>query len=108
MDPVTCVEVDKFLGFCGNGVNTLEIGELGHKLAEDILLKWLRGIKRHLTNHQVDYLKSKELPFIIFSLLFQWRVVLNALDNCTLPLFVTLIFAEIQKWKSYSSPEDTT
>lgn len=88
IDAATCAEVDKFIECCDDEC-LMEIGDLGNKLSEQILARWLRRIKRHLTNHQ-------------------WRVVLNALDVLTLPLFVTLIFAEIERWKSYSLPQETT
>lgn len=38
---------------------------------------------------------------------YQWRVVCNALAECSLPIFVKLVFAETCRWKSYSKPNDT-
>ena len=38
---------------------------------------------------------------------FQWRVVANALSQCSLPIFCKLVFAEICRWKSYTKPQDT-
>ena len=38
---------------------------------------------------------------------YQWRVVSNAISQCSLPIFVKLVFAEICRWKSYSKPQDT-
>ena len=38
---------------------------------------------------------------------FQNRLILNALENCSLPLFCKLIVAEVSKWRSYSNPRDT-
>ena len=35
---------------------------------------------------------------------FQNRLILNALENCFLPLFCKLVVAEVSKWKSYSNP----
>lgn len=40
-------------------------------------------------------------------MLLKWRVFLNAIDTCTLPLFLTLCFAEMRKWKSYSLAQET-
>lgn len=31
----------------------------------------------------------------------------RALDKCTLPLFVKLIYATVARWKSYSRPQET-
>ena len=34
-------------------------------------------------------------------------MVCNAFEKCTLPFFVTICFAEIIKWKSYSGDSET-
>ena len=38
---------------------------------------------------------------------YQWRLVSNAIDKCSLPIFVKLVFAEICRWRSYTKPQDT-
>ena len=38
---------------------------------------------------------------------FQKRLVLNSLEHCSLPLFCKLIFAEVSRWRSFSSPRET-
>ena len=38
---------------------------------------------------------------------YQWRVVANALVDCSLPIYCQLVFAEICRWMSYSKPEVT-
>ena len=38
---------------------------------------------------------------------FQNRLVLNALENCSLPLFCKLIFAEVSRWRSFTNPSET-
>ena len=38
---------------------------------------------------------------------FQWRLVANAYDYCTLPIFCKLVFQEVCRWKSYFVPEAT-
>ncbi|XP_039275654.1 NACHT and WD repeat domain-containing protein 2 [Nilaparvata lugens] len=38
---------------------------------------------------------------------YQWRLVANAIDKCSLPIFVKLVFAEICRWRSYTKPQDT-
>ena len=35
---------------------------------------------------------------------FQNRLILNALEHCSLPLFCKLIVAEVTKWRSYANP----
>ena len=37
----------------------------------------------------------------------QWRLVLNAFEANTLPLFLRLIFSEVVGWRSYWVPEST-
>lgn len=38
---------------------------------------------------------------------YQWRLVSNAIDKCSLPIFVKLVFAEICRWRSYTKSQDT-
>jgi len=38
---------------------------------------------------------------------YQWRLVCNAVGQCSLPIFVKLVFAEICRWRSYTKPQDT-
>ena len=38
---------------------------------------------------------------------YQKRIVLNALEHCSLPLFCKLIFAEVSRWRSFSNPSET-
>ena len=35
---------------------------------------------------------------------YQWRLVANAYDHCTLPIFCKLVFQEVCRWKSYYEP----
>lgn len=37
----------------------------------------------------------------------QWRLVSNAINQCSLPIFVKLVFAEICRWRSYTKPQET-
>ena len=53
-----------------------------------ILQLWMKTASRDLTN-------------------FQWRLVANAYDYCTLPIFCKLVFQEVCRWKSYFAPEAT-
>lgn len=66
----------------------VEVSALGEKLATQVMRKWLIAANRDVTN-------------------YQWRVVCNALAECSLPIFVKLVFAETCRWKSYSKPNDT-
>lgn len=38
---------------------------------------------------------------------YQWRLVSNAIEKCSLPIFVKLVFAEICRWRSYTKSSDT-
>lgn len=66
----------------------LEVAPLGEELAITIIKKWMETAHRDLTN-------------------YQWRIVQNVINKCTLPIFVKLVFAEICRWKSYSRPQET-
>ena len=66
----------------------LEVTALGKDLAWTIMKLWMKTAGRDLTN-------------------YQWRVVANALDFCTLPIFCKLVFQEVCRWKSYFEPEKT-
>jgi len=68
--------------------NFLEVASLGEKLATKVIRQWLVAGSRDVSN-------------------YQWRVVCNALAECSLPIFVKLVFAEICRWKSYSKAQDT-
>ena len=66
----------------------LEVTALGTDLAWKIMKLWMQSAGRYLNN-------------------FQWRVVANALDHCTLPIFCKLVLIEVCRWKSYTAPEKT-
>ena len=38
---------------------------------------------------------------------YQWRLVCNTIENCSLPILVKLVFAEVSRWRSYTKPQDT-
>jgi len=66
----------------------LEVTALGTELSWTVMKLWMASAGRSLNN-------------------FQWRVVANALDQCTLPIFCKLVFQEVCRWKSYSAPAKT-
>ncbi|ULT89955.1 hypothetical protein L3Y34_008385 [Caenorhabditis briggsae] len=66
----------------------LTVPSLGKELGNDVVKKWLSDKGRTLSERQ-------------------WNTVSKALDKCTLPLFVKLIFAAVARWKSYSRPQET-
>jgi WD40 repeat protein len=66
----------------------LEVTALGTELSWRVMQLWMDSAGRSLNN-------------------FQWRVVANALDNCSLPIFCKLVFQEVCRWKSYSEPSKT-
>uniref|UniRef100_A0A0K0EPQ8 NACHT domain-containing protein n=1 Tax=Strongyloides stercoralis TaxID=6248 RepID=A0A0K0EPQ8_STRER len=67
----------------------VNVPPLGVKLGLKVIEKWLESIGRTLTKRQ-------------------WEIVRNALQYCSLPLFVKLIYATVARWKSHSRPQDTT
>ncbi|XP_073979529.1 NACHT and WD repeat domain-containing protein 2 isoform X2 [Rhodnius prolixus] len=66
----------------------IEVTALGEELAMQVIKMWMKTAQRDLTN-------------------YQWRLVSNAIDKCSLPIFVKLVFAEICRWRSYTKPQDT-
>ncbi|XP_068248399.1 NACHT and WD repeat domain-containing protein 2 [Palaemon carinicauda] len=87
-DPELSRDYTLLVRMIDNEENFLEVRALGEDLAMDIIKKWMVTDHRDLTN-------------------YQWRVVSNAISQCSLPIFVKLVFAEICRWKSYSKPQDT-
>ncbi|XP_054714444.1 NACHT and WD repeat domain-containing protein 2-like [Uloborus diversus] len=72
----------------GNENQFVEVHPLGEELAEITIRRWLEMNGRDCTK-------------------YQWNVVLKAINRCTLPIFIKLIFAEVMRWKSYSKAADT-
>ncbi|XP_066996019.2 NACHT and WD repeat domain-containing protein 2 [Anabrus simplex] len=68
--------------------NFVEVTALGEELAMQVIRMWMKTACRDLTN-------------------YQWRLVANAIGQCSLPIFVKLVFAEICRWRSYTKPQDT-
>nr|CAI5835187.1 unnamed protein product [Callosobruchus analis] len=68
--------------------NFIEVKALGEELAMKVIKMWMQTAHRDLTN-------------------YQWRLVSNAIDKCSLPIFVKLVFAEICRWRSYTKSHDT-
>ncbi|XP_050546334.1 NACHT and WD repeat domain-containing protein 2 isoform X3 [Daktulosphaira vitifoliae] len=66
----------------------IEVTALGEELAEEVIRKWMETAHRDLTN-------------------CQWRLVSNAINQCSLPIFVKLVFAEICRWRSYTKSQET-
>ncbi|KAK6631349.1 hypothetical protein RUM44_005875 [Polyplax serrata] len=66
----------------------IEVTALGEELAMQVIKMWMAEAHRDLTN-------------------YQWRLVANAIESCSLPIFVKLVFAEICRWRSYTKPQET-
>ncbi|XP_046671615.1 NACHT and WD repeat domain-containing protein 2 [Homalodisca vitripennis] len=66
----------------------IEVTDLGEELAMNVIKMWMKTACRDLTN-------------------YQFRLVANAIGQCSLPIFVKLVFAEICRWRSYTKPQDT-
>lgn len=63
--------------------NFLEVQTLTNQLSLNVISAMLDDTKRTLTRPQ-------------------WIIVKKAFDSCTLPIFVKLVFAEVNNWKSFS------
>lgn len=57
-----------------------------------------------LPSSPLHYPLIRCIPPFLFQ---QWRVFLNSIDKCTLPLFLTLCFDEMRKWRSYALKQET-
>ncbi|EEB13481.1 conserved hypothetical protein [Pediculus humanus corporis] len=66
----------------------IEVTALGEDLAMQVIKMWMAEAHRDLSN-------------------YQWRLVANAIESCSLPIFVKLVFAEICRWRSYTKPQET-
>lgn len=66
----------------------VEVHPLGEELAELTMMRWLEANGRDLNK-------------------YQWNVVKKAINKCTLPIFIKLIFAEVMRWRSYSRASET-
>ena len=66
--------------------NFIEIAELGKNLSSEILQAWLTSRNRTLTIQQSE-------------------IVRKAFSQCSLPLYVKLIFEQVACWKSYDPLE---
>lgn len=66
----------------------VEVPKLPEDDAARILVNWLSMANRTLSNHQQDIIKQ-------------------ALQSCSLPIFVRVTFDEAIRWKSYSPPDKT-
>ena len=87
-NPALCEDYNILKKVIINNENFLEVESLGKDLSWKVIKLWMDSSGRDLNN-------------------FQWRVVANALSQCSLPIFCKLVFAEICRWKSYTKPQDT-
>ena len=87
-NPALCKDYELLSKMIDDKENFLEVESLGEDLAWKVTKLWMETAGRDLNN-------------------YQWRVVANAVAECSLPIFCKLVFAEICRWKSYSKPQDT-
>ena len=66
----------------------VEVPPLGPALARDLIHHLLKLEGRTVNNYHN-------------------RLLLNALESCSLPIFCMLVFAEVSRWRSYTSPQET-
>ncbi|KAI6199667.1 hypothetical protein M3Y96_00651200 [Aphelenchoides besseyi] len=60
---------------------------LGSQLGQQVIEKWLEAKGRTLSPRQ-------------------WEIVGKALTQCSLPLFLKLVYATVFRWKAYSKPQE--
>ena len=87
-NPVLMQDLNFLRSMIEDSTQFLEVTSIGTKLAWRIMKLWMKSAGRTLNN-------------------YQWRVVANAMDSCTLPIFSKLVFQEVCRWKSYTAPEKT-
>ncbi|CAK1595571.1 unnamed protein product [Parnassius mnemosyne] len=87
-NPEVSKEYDVLRRMIDSEENFLEVKSLGEDLAMQVLKLWMASAARDLSN-------------------YQWRLVSNAIGQCSLPIFVKLVFAEVCRWRSYTKPQDT-
>ncbi|XP_050685594.1 NACHT and WD repeat domain-containing protein 2 [Leptidea sinapis] len=87
-NPDVSKEYDVLRRMIDSEENFLEVKALGEDLAMQVLKLWMAAAARDLSN-------------------YQWRLVSNAIGQCSLPIFVKLVFAEVCRWRSYTKPQDT-
>ncbi|KAJ0171169.1 hypothetical protein K1T71_013368 [Dendrolimus kikuchii] len=87
-NPEVSKEYDVLRRMIDSEDNFLEVKALGEDLAMQVLKLWMASAARDLSN-------------------YQWRLVSNAIGQCSLPIFVKLVFAEVCRWRSYTKPQDT-
>ena len=89
-DSARAAEEQDFLkALTHEGENLLPLEKLGEQAADRVVREWLRRNGKQLTN-------------------YQFRVLLNALSKCSVPLFCQLLYAEATKWRSYTPNEITS
>lgn len=81
-------EYNLLMKMLSNENQFVEVHPLGEELAEHTMKCWLQTNGRDLTK-------------------YQWNVVKKAINKCTLPIFIKLIFAEVMRWRSYSRASET-
>ncbi|VVD06011.1 unnamed protein product, partial [Leptidea sinapis] len=74
-NPDVSKEYDVLRRMIDSEENFLEVKALGEDLAMQVLKLWMAAAARDLSN-------------------YQWRLVSNAIGQCSLPIFVKLVFAE--------------
>lgn len=87
-NPAMCRDYDFLNMMIDAKENFLEVTPLGREMAWKVIKLWMKSKGRDLNN-------------------YQWRVVANALVECSLPIYCQLVFAEICRWMCYSKPEVT-
>ena len=97
-NPALCKIYEDLTEMVTDTNNFMEVKQLGAEMAYDVIRKWM---KTEYTIEGLPVKVSRDLTN------YQWRVVANAVEICSLPIFCKLVFGEIFRWHSYTHPQDT-
>ena len=84
-NPALCQDYELLTKMIEDKANFLEVKALGEDLAWKVIKLWMESAGRDLNN-------------------YQWRVVANAVAECSLPIFCKLVFAEICRFVDWFEP----
>ena len=87
-NPALCADYKFLTMMIDDSEQFMEVTPLGKEMAWKVMKLWMKSAGRDLNN-------------------YQWRVVANAVCECSLPIYCKLAFAEMCRWMCYSKPEVT-
>ena len=87
-NPVLCADYKFLTMMIDDSEQFMEVTPLGKEMAWKVMKLWMKSAGRDLNN-------------------YQWRVVANAVCECSLPIYCKLAFAEMCRWSCFTKPEVT-